>query len=374
MNWHINSWKDYVAKQQPVFKDLEKLQIVENELKNKPPIANLHRILELKNKLANIDENTIIFQAGDCAEPILNEPHNYLNEFQTLFNECEELLSKKFNNVIKIARIGGQFAKPRSSEVESKDGEVLEIYRGDVINNFEFNLEGRIPDPGKMIKGYNYSKIIYENSKDLYCSHEALLLPYEANLIREQDGIFYSSAADFLWIGNRTRFINSAQVELLKGIINPIGVKIDHNYNFEEIDNLNLNLNPKNEPGRLTFICRMGVNNIKEKLNPLLSYCKIKQYNINWMVDPMHGNTYLDKRGIKRRNLEDVIFEALYFIKELKANKLLISGLHLEISYENVKECLEKNFLDDTVYLSRCDPRLNKEQLFKFLNASLIEN
>ncbi|MBN8827682.1 MAG: 3-deoxy-7-phosphoheptulonate synthase [Sphingobacteriia bacterium] len=368
-NWNVDFESNINAKQQPIYENIDLLNEIAKKLASFQPIASFDKILTLRQKLANLNEDSFIIQGGDCAEPILNDPTTYGRKTEEFFNEITEILKAKYKKTIKIARIAGQFAKPRSQKYETINGTTFEVYKGDLINGFEFNKEDRKPDPLRMIKGYEHAKKIYDLNLDFYTSHEGLLIPYEASLIRQKDNHYYSSSGDFIWIGNKTRFINSYHIKLFSKVINPIGIKIGPSTTKEEIDFIVNKLNPNNENNKLIFISRMGVKNIHKKLPSLLKYTQKMNYNIIWICDPLHGNTYKDENDIKRRSFNDIISEVKLFFNICSDNNILPSGLHLEMTYENVSECVKQNEPNEEPYLSLCDPRLNKHQTLELLKS-----
>jgi 3-deoxy-7-phosphoheptulonate synthase len=330
--------------------------------------------------------------------------------------------------VIKVGRIAGQFAKPRSADTEKKDGLELPSYRGDMVNRPEFTPEARIPDPKNMMLGYNmaactlnllraftrggygslqrvhawnqefvaqspmgrsYDRMAKQidqaikfmetigiptdnpqiNQTQLFTSHEALLLGYEEALTRidSTTGDWYNCSAHMLWLGERTRQIDGAHVEFLRGVLNPLGVKLGPTYDLDNVKKLVEKLNPDNEAGRITLITRLGLKNVEKVLPPLLREMKREGFNIVWSCDPMHANTYTADTGHKTRNFNDILSEITCFFETHWMEGTVPGGLHIEMTGENVTECTggARNIIDEELarnYLTSCDPRLNAEQ------------
>lgn len=404
MDWEKNSWRNFRALQQPNYQDKEKLNKITNRISSLPPLVFAGEVRSLKKELARAARGeSFLLQGGDCAESFNNfNAVNIRDMFKVLLQMAIILTFHGGKSVVKVGRVAGQFAKPRSNEFQSLNGKTLPSYRGDIINGFEFDEKSRIHDPERMLKAYyqsastlnllrafsrgglanlknihswnigfikkakinqKFDKLVSELSKALefmeacglntakipslnevkfYTSHEALLLPYEEALTRVDSlsGEYYDCSAHMLWIGDRTRGVDEAHVHFLSGVKNPIGVKISSKAKLEELLNLAKILNPTNEEGRLNFIVRMGANNIEEVLPNLLNGVKKEGLNVLWSVDPMHGNTFETKSGFKTREFDKIISEVKSFFEIHKSYGTIAGGVHLEMTGANVTECM----------------------------------
>lgn len=426
-NWTLNSWKNYSILQQPNWPNENELKNVLEDLRLLPSLVFAGEIRNLTESLESLEKNnSFIIQAGNCAESFSNcngpKIHNYLRVILQMANIIQ---SKSGKNIIKIGRIAGQYSKPRSSKTEIVEGVEYEVYRGDNINDITLDDFNRTPDPKNLLKGYFYSaatlnliraftqggytelkynfdwvkhpfetevnqyiselpfKILKNNYSidnqfnDLYISHEALILDYEQAFTREDTihGGYFNTSAHTLWIGDRTRFLNSAHIEYVRGINNPIGIKIGPNYDLNELISILKEINSLNKAGRIMLIVRFGKDYISI-LSELITQVKIHELNVVWMSDPMHGNTK-SYNGTKYRDFNDVLEEFISFIKICRENFVYPGGVHLEITGEKVTECIggsEGINLDDLHknYQSKVDPQLNALQATEF--ATLISN
>ncbi|BCD61926.1 3-deoxy-7-phosphoheptulonate synthase [Nitratiruptor sp. YY08-26] len=403
MSWSPSSWRDFPIKQQPTYKDLDKLHSIEAEIKTFPPLIFAGEARELKKDLAKVAKGeAILLQGGDCAESFANfNAANIRDLFKVLLQMNMVLMYATGKPVVKIGRIAGQYAKPRSSDYEEIGGVKLPSYRGDIVNDIAFSEEAREPKPEKLLEAYyksaatlnlirayarggfadlravhkwnleflqgNELESRFEELADkitealrfmeacgvnpdntpqlkqttLYTSHEALLLNYEEALTRKDTftGDWYDCSAHFLWIGDRTRDPNGAHVEFFRGIKNPIGVKVGPSMKPHELLELIDKLNPENEPGRLTLIVRMGAEKIGELFPPLLRTVKEAGKEVVWSIDPMHGNTYKTGGGLKTRDFEKILSEVKQFIQIHKAEGTIPGGMHLEMTGSDVTEC-----------------------------------
>ncbi|MSN97088.1 3-deoxy-7-phosphoheptulonate synthase class II [Campylobacter sp. FMV-PI01] len=403
MSWNRDSWRNFNIKQQPVYLNLEELKSVEENLSTLPPLVFAGEIRSLKKELAKATMGeSFLLQGGDCAESFLKYNANSIkNMFKVILQMAVILTFAGSFPIVKVGRIAGQFAKPRSSDFEEKDGKKLPSYRGDIINDFNFDANSRIPDPNRMLKAYfqsattlnllrafsrggyanlheihrwnlgfvqrtdldeKFNKLTNEitkaldfmsacgidikntpviNETKLYTSHEALLLPYEEALTRVDSltGDWYDCSAHMLWIGERTREINDAHVHFLSGVKNPIGVKVGPNVTSSEILELCDRLNPENEAGRLNLIVRMGCEKIKQNFPKILKEVKKEGRNILWSSDPMHGNTVKASNDYKTREFDKILEEVRNFFEIHKSEGTHPGGIHLEMSGENVTEC-----------------------------------
>lgn len=428
--WTKSSWKDYTALQQPNWPNPDEVKKVLDNLSILPPLVFAGEIRSLKDLLAKaVVGDAFLLQGGDCSENFDQVTAPKIREtLKVLLQMAIVLTYAGGKPVIKVGRIAGQFAKPRSSDTETINGVTYPSYRGDMVNASEFNEDARLPNPKYMLKGYNmaactlnllraftrggyaalhrvqawnqefvvqspmgrsYNRLAKQidqairfmntigiptdipqvNQTQLFTSHEALLLGYEEALTRidSTTGDWYDCSAHMLWIGERTRQIDGAHVEFLKGVNNPLGVKVGPTYDMENIKRLIDALNPKNEPGRLTLITRLGVKNVEKVLPPLLREAKKEGYNIVWSCDPMHANTYSTEQGTKTRNFNDILAEITCFFEAHWSEGTIPGGVHFEMTGENVTECTggARNIVDEELhnnYLTSCDPRLNAEQ------------
>lgn len=402
MMWTKNSWKNYPIKQQPVYPNQEELNKVLSRLEKLPPLVFAGEVRDLQNVLAKVArKEAFLLQGGDCAESFENfGAINIRDMFKILLQMAIVLTFASGCPVVKIGRIAGQFAKPRSDDFEELNGVKLPSYRGDIINGFDFNEAARIPDPKRMLEAYyqsattlnllrgfakggladlhevhrwnlgflkknelhkQYADISEKISQALafmeacgintnntpslkevsvYTSHEALLLPYEQALTRVDSlsGEIYDCSAHMLWIGERTRGINEAHVHFLSGVKNPLGVKIGPNAKAEEVIALAHALNPNNEEGRLNIIIRMGAHNIATNLPQIFSKLKSEGLNLIYSIDPMHGNT-VKAGNFKTREFDNIMEEVRTFFELAKSEGIYAGGVHLEMTGQDVTEC-----------------------------------
>ena len=403
MTWNRDSWREFNILQQPKYPDLKELKEVEEKLKSLPPLVFAGEARSLKEELAKVcNGEAFLLQGGDCAESFTNfNANNIRDMFKVLLQMAIVLTFAGGYPVVKVGRVAGQFAKPRSSDFEEVNGIKLPSYRGDIINGFEFDEKARVPDPKRMIEAYyqsastmnllrafsrggladlhqvhkwnlgfvkkpeigeKYAKLADELTKTLsfmaacgitsantpvinqtavYTSHEALLLPYEEALTRVDSlsGEWYDCSAHMLWIGERTRGINDAHVHFLSGVKNPIGVKIGPSAKAEDVIALANKLNPENEAGRLNVIIRMGADKIGENLPKILRELKREGLNIVYSIDPMHGNTVKTSNNYKTREFDKIISEVRSFFEIHKAEGTRAGGMHLEMTGQDVTEC-----------------------------------
>ncbi len=429
-SWTKTSWRQYPAHQQPTWPDEAAVQKVLTELNHLPPLVFAGEIRSLKALLAKaVTGEAFLLQGGDCSENFSQVTAPKIREsLRVLLQMAITLTYAGGVPVIKVGRIAGQFAKPRSSDTEQVGDLVLPSYRGDMVNKADPTLESRMPNPKRMLKGYNmaastlnllraftrggfaalhrvqawnqefvsqspmgrsYERLAKQvdqairfmetigipvdapqiTQAQLYTSHEALLLEYEEALTRidSTTGGWYDCSAHMPWIGERTRQVDGAHVHFLSGVLNPIGVKVGPKYDMDEIKRLVDVLNPENEPGRLTFITRLGKDAIEKVLPPLLREMKREGRNIVWSCDPMHANTFTAGSGHKTRKFNDILSELTSFFETHWAEGTVPGGVHFELTGENVTECIggARDILDDDLnlnYQTSCDPRLNAEQ------------
>ena len=443
--WSLDSWKNKPIEQQPKYENEAELSEVEAKLQSYPPLVFAGEARNLKKILAEVSEGkAFLLQGGDCAESFSEfHPDNIRDTFRVLLQMSVILMFGSSLPVVKIGRMAGQFAKPRSSATETQDGIDLPSYRGDIINSIEFNKNMRKPDPKRLIQAYlqssstlnlirafsqggysdlrrvhgwnldfvcesrqgeKYKEIaerIAESLKfmescgikpenvpllkqtDFYTSHEALLLGYEQALTRKDStsGLWYGTSAHFLWIGDRTRQLDGAHVEFLSGLDNPIGIKVGPSMDPEELVKITDKLNPKNEPGRITLIVRMGAENIQKHLPKLIKKILVEGRNVVWVSDPMHGNTLKASNGYKTRKLDDIILEVENFFSCHSSEGTYPGGVHFEMTGQDVTECLggDQEISEEDLssrYHTFCDPRLNAKQALElsFLIADILKS
>jgi 3-deoxy-7-phosphoheptulonate synthase len=428
--WDKTSWRSFPIQQQPDWPNAGVRDDVLKKIARLPALVFAGESRSLKQSLAEaLDGRAFVLQAGDCAEdfyrchgPLIHNLLKVILQMSIILTYAGE------KKVVKIGRIAGQYAKPRSSPTEPIGDLIIPSYRGDMVNSPEPTLDARTPDPLRMLEGYfratatlnlvraftsggyasldhvhawseassnafpanrKYQKLVKGikkaidfmsaigidntspqfNQVTLYTSHEALLLEYEEALTRidTTTGDWYDTSANMLWIGDRTRQPDGAHVEFLRGVCNPIGVKIGPNHKTEDIKRLVGKLNPSNEPGRLSIITRFGFEKINLFLPPLLRAMKKEGFKIVWICDPMHGNTYTNGCTQKTRKYEDIIKEIKNFWQIHQAEGTIAGGVHLELTGDNVTECIggNRHLVDKDLqlnYQTNCDPRLNAEQ------------
>ena len=429
--WTPASWRDRPIRQVPEYPDAAKLATMEARLSRFPPLVFAGEARRLQASLAlAAGGQAFVLQGGDCAESFGDFTANVIRDtFRVLLQMAVVLTFGGAMPVVKIGRMAGQFAKPRSSETETIGGVSLPSYRGDIVNGPDFSAEARIPDPARMEVAYfqsagtlnllrafasgGYADLhevhrwnlefverspLVERYRDLaaridetlsfmgacgltsisapqiretdfYTSHEALLLPYEQALTRvdSTSGEHYACSAHFLWIGDRTRQLDGAHVEFLRGVQNPIGMKVGPGMDQEDLLRLIERLDPQNEPGRLTLIARMGADKVAEKLPPLLRAVQRAGRRVLWLCDPMHGNTVSTASKIKTRRFDAILGELLAFFDIHAAEGTVPGGAHVEMTGQDVTECvggargLSEADLGNR-YETFCDPRVNAEQ------------
>jgi 3-deoxy-7-phosphoheptulonate synthase len=429
--WSPAAWRDKPAKQLPAYPDPAALSAMEQRLGAYPPLVFAGEARRLKSALAlAADGRAFILQGGDCAESFGDFTANVIRDtFRVLLQMAVVLTFGASVPVVKMGRMAGQFAKPRSSDTETIDGETLPSYRGDIINGPEFTPLARIPDPARMETGYfqsagtlnllrafagggyadlhevhrwnldfaarsplaaryqDLSSRIDETlafmaacgmsslntpqirETDFYTSHEALLLGYEEALTRQDSltGAWYDCSAHMLWIGERTRQLDGAHVEFLRGVGNPLGCKVGPTTDASFVLELCEKLNPARIPGRLTLISRMGADHVESALRPLLRAVRDAGHPVVWACDPMHANTFTSVSGRKTRTFDDIMGEIAGFVRAHHAEGTWPGGIHVELTGDNVTECMggADKILDsqlDDRYQTVCDPRLNGRQ------------
>ncbi|MCJ7600832.1 MAG: 3-deoxy-7-phosphoheptulonate synthase class II [Desulfobulbaceae bacterium] len=428
--WTKSSWQKFTALQQPKWPDQKAYQEAVDTIAKLPPLVFAGEIRDLKKQLAAaVEGKAFLLQGGDCAEDFTHCTAPGIRELLKVILQMAVILTYAGGKpVIKVGRMAGQYAKPRSSDTEIVNGKEIASYRGDMVNSPEPTEEARRPDPQRMVKGYflaaatmnitraftkggyaalhrvhawnnefvksspmgrSYERLARNidqalhfmevigintdipqlNQALFYISHEALLLGYEEALTRQDSitGQWYDCSAHMVWIGDRTRQLDGAHVEFLRGVLNPIGMKIGPKHDITVIKKLIERLNPENEPGRMTLITRFGAKNVDKYLPPLIREIKKEGYKVVWSCDPMHGNTYTAETGLKTRNFDEILQELQCFFEIHCAEGSIPGGVHFELTGDNVTECTGggRNILDQQLqqnYLTNCDPRLNAEQ------------
>ena len=402
-SWDKSSWRTKKRRQMPEYKDSEELNKVENSLKSLPPLVFAGEVRNLKKDLAKVESGqAFLLQGGDCAESFDEFSADLIRDtFKVLLKMAVVLTFGGKKPVIKIGRMAGQFAKPRSSDFEIINGQKLPSYRGDIINDIEPTIEHRLPKPERMLKAYTQSSstlnllrafsqggfadisrvhswvlestkgqvgyqkffdlatkitnslefmsaagVNSENSDslrkvDFYTSHEALLLEYEEALCRldSTTGLPVAGSGHMIWIGDRTRQIDGAHVEFCKGVQNPIGLKCGPSTDPDELIQLCKILNPENEPGRLTLITRFGSELIIDHLPKIIKSVKNAKLRVVWSCDPMHGNTIKSSNGYKTRPFEKILAEVKTFFKIHMSEGTFPGGIHVEMTGKDVTEC-----------------------------------
>jgi 3-deoxy-7-phosphoheptulonate synthase len=441
--WTPASWRGKAIAQAPVYQDLEALAQAEAMLAQNPPLVFAGEVRQLKHRLAQVSQGkAFLLQGGDCAESFKEFSAVKIRDtFRVILQMAVILTFAGQVPVVKVGRMAGQFAKPRSSDVETRDGVSLPSFRGDIINDIAFTPEAREPNAARMVQGYHQSaatlnllrafsqggyadlhevhRWTLEFIKDdplgerytalanrindclgfmaacgltseaspaireteFYVSHEALLLPYEEHLTRTDStsGDFYACSGHMLWIGYRTAQLEGAHVEFLRGVQNPLGLKVGTGTDVEGLLRLCDILNPKNEAGRLTLISRMGADNVESHLPKLVQAIQKEGKQVVWSCDPMHGNTHTAQSGYKTRRFNSILAEVKRFFAVHQAEGTHAGGVHFELTGQDVTECVGglsevTDALLGERYETACDPRLNAHQSLElaFLLAEYI--
>ncbi|MFM5929485.1 MAG: class II 3-deoxy-7-phosphoheptulonate synthase [Novosphingobium sp.] len=442
-NWNPDSWKAKEARHLPAYGDADELAAVEKTLTSYPPLVFAGEARALKADLAEVAEGRgFLLQGGDCAESFAEfHPDNIRDTFRVLLQMAVVMTFASKQPVVKVGRMAGQFAKPRSAPTESANGLELPSYFGDIINGIEFDPATRRNDPQRMVQAYGQSAATlnllrafshggYANLRQVhkwtldfmgrspwaakfaevsdrigealdfmqacgidpqtvpqlqgtsfYTSHEALLLPYEQALTRRDSltGDWYDCSAHMLWIGDRTRFDNSAHVEFLRGVGNPIGMKCGPSLEPDALLRLLDELNPGREAGRITLISRFGHDKVETGLPALVRAVKREGHSVVWSCDPMHGNVIKSPSGYKTRPFDRILAEVRGFFAVHRAEGTHAGGIHIEMTGQNVTECTggAMGITDEALadrYHTHCDPRLNAAQSLElaFLIAEML--
>jgi len=442
--WTPDSWRARPIEQSPAFTDAAALAEVERQLAGYPPLVFAGEARKLKKALGKAQAGqSFLLQGGDCAESFAEHSADNIRDFFRVFLQMAVVMTfAAASPIVKVGRVAGQFAKPRSSDTETVDGVTLPAYRGDIVNDIEFNAESRKPDPRRQLEAYRQSAATlnllrafanggYANlenahrwmlgfvkdsplsgryqeladritetlgfmraigldaeahpelrATDFYTSHEALLLGYEQAMTRldSTSGEYYATSGHMLWIGDRTRQPGGAHIEYARGIRNPIGLKCGPSLNPDELIRLIDALDPSQEAGRLTLICRFGADKVEASLPPLVRAVQREGRKVLWVCDPMHGNTIKTSTGYKTRPTDRIVSEIRSFFAVHRAEGSYAGGVHLEMTGKNVTECtggaraISEMDLRDR-YHTYCDPRLNAEQAIEvaFLVAGLLK-
>ncbi|NGO71155.1 3-deoxy-7-phosphoheptulonate synthase class II [Streptomyces sp. SB3404] len=424
----VQTWRDLPAAQQPDWPDREALRGVIAELESYPPLVFAGECDQLRSRLGAVARGeAFLLQGGDCAEAFDQVSAEHIrNKLKTLLQMGAVLTYAGAVPVVKVGRIAGQYSKPRSKPTETRDGVTLPSYRGDSVNGFEFTAEARRPDPERLKRMYHasastlnlvrafttggyadlrqvhaWNQDFVKNSPsgqryealareidqalkfmracgtdpeelrtvEFYSSHEALLLDYESALTRvdSRSGELYDVSGHMVWIGERTRQLDGAHVEFASRVRNPVGVKLGPTTTSEEALELIERVDPGREPGRLTFITRMGADKIRDRLPELVEKVTASGAPVAWICDPMHGNTFEAASGHKTRRFDDVLDEVKGFFEVHKSLGTHPGGIHMELTGDDVTECVgggDEIFVDDLHqrYETACDPRLNRSQ------------
>jgi 3-deoxy-7-phosphoheptulonate synthase len=441
--WSPDTWQTKAKHQMPTYANTQALQDVTQRLQELPPLVFAGEARALKKQLAKVAKGeAFLLQGGDCAETFKDFSAVQIRDtFRILLQMAVVLTYSGRVPVVKVGRMAGQFAKPRSSDVETRQGVSLPSFRGDLINGFDFTEEARQPDAQRMIQGYHQSAAtlnllrafsqggyadlhevhrwtldfikddpLYDKyneladrigdclafmeacgltadqapmikETDFYVSHEALLLPYEESLTRVDSttGEWYGCSGHMLWIGYRTAQLDGAHLEFLRGVQNPLGLKVGLGTEVDQLLKICDVLNPTNEAGRLTLISRMGEGNVQAHLPKLIEAIQREGRSVVWICDPMHGNTHTSESGFKTRRFDSILSEVRDFFEVHQTLGTHAGGVHFELTGQDVTECIggTVNVLDEdlgTRYETACDPRLNANQSLElaFLISDLL--
>lgn len=427
--WNPLSWNSKEIEQLPVYPDTDKLQHSYNELKSLPPLITSWEIEALKDKLAQAAEGkAFLLQGGDCAETFDScNSVKLVNTLKVMLQMSFILIHEMGIPIVRVGRVAGQYAKPRSSDYEVVDGEKMLNYRGDLINSFAAEVEARLPDPTRLVEAYQkaalslnflralsdegfadlqhpeqwelnfmqnneyyeeYEQMVSSINKaikfmdaitpnkintshkvDFYTSHEALNLFYESaqtRMVPRKEG-WFNLSAHMVWLGNRTQQLDGAHIEYLKGIRNPIGIKVGPPFDIDNVIAMLDTINPTHEAGKIVLITRMGHDNVAKYLPSYIRTIKKSGHPVVWSCDPMHGNTYSTGANVKTRRFNDILKEIKETFSVHRSEGSNLGGVHLELTGDNVTECVGgANGLNEdglsSNYETYCDPRLNYEQ------------
>lgn len=427
--WSPESWRAKPIQQQPEYPDAAHLNRVEQTLAGYPPLVFAGEARELRRQFAEVTQGrAFLLQGGDCAESFAEFSAAKIRDtFKVLLQMAIVMTFAAGCPVVKVGRMAGQFAKPRSSGSETIDGVTLPAYRGDIVNGIGFDVASRVPDPERLLQAYHqataslnllrafaqggfadlhqvhqwnldfiansalaekYHQLAGRIDETLafmravgmdsapqlretsfFTAHEALLLNYEEAFVRRDSltGRWYDCSAHMLWIGDRTRQLDGAHIEFMRGIENPIGVKVGPSMDPDELIRLIDTLNPDNDPGRLNLIVRMGADKVEAHFPRLLRKVKEEGRQVLWSSDPMHGNTIKASSGYKTRDFAQILSEVRQFFVVHQAEGTYAGGIHIEMTGQNVTECIggSRPITEDGLsdrYHTHCDPRMNADQ------------
>ena len=423
----LDYWRELPIKQQPAWPDADAVAAASRTIASFPPLVFAGEVDDLRSKLARAASGqAFLLQGGDCAETFAGATAEQIkNRVKTILQMAVVLTYGASMPIVKMGRMAGQFAKPRSSDMETRGDLTLPAYRGDIVNGYDFTPDSRVADPQRLVQGYhtavstlnlvraftqggfadlrevhrwnqgfarNPANARYEllardidraikfmeaagadfdelRRVDFYTGHEGLLMDYERPMTRidSRTGTPYNTSAHFLWIGERTRDLDGAHVDYFSRVRNPIGVKLGPTTSADDMERLIDPLDPDREPGRLTFITRMGAGTVRDALPPLLEAITAMDATPLWVSDPMHGNGLTTPNGYKTRRFDDVVDEVKGFFEAHRAAGTHPGGIHIELTGDDVTECLGGSEQIDeatlaTRYESLCDPRLNHMQ------------
>jgi 3-deoxy-7-phosphoheptulonate synthase len=423
----LDYWRELPIKQQPEWPDAAAVAAASRQIASFPPLVFAGEVDDLRGKLASAAAgNAFLLQGGDCAETFAGATAEQIkNRVKTILQMAVVLTYGASMPIVKMGRMAGQFAKPRSTDTETRGDVTLPAYRGDIVNGYDFTAESRTPDPARLVQGYHTAvstlnlvraftqggfadlrqvhswnrgfaanpankryEILardidraikfmeaagadFEELKrvDFYASHEGLLMDYERPMTRidSRTGTPYNTSAHFLWVGERTRDLDGAHIDYFSRVRNPLGVKLGPSTSPDDMLRLIDKLDPNREPGRLTFITRMGAGKVRDALPPLLEAIKGHEATPLWVSDPMHGNGLTTSTGYKTRRFDDVVDEVKGFFEAHRSAGTHPGGIHIELTGDDVTECLGgSEHIDEatlaTKYESLCDPRLNHMQ------------
>ncbi|HEX6916538.1 MAG TPA: 3-deoxy-7-phosphoheptulonate synthase class II [Phycicoccus sp.] len=418
---------DLPAAQQPAWPDPEALAEAVSTLAGYPPLVFAGECDVLRDRMAAVSRGeAFVLQGGDCAETFASATaDNIRDRVKTILQMAAVLTYGASMPVVKVGRMAGQYAKPRSSDHETREGVTLPAYRGDMVNDFEFTPQSRTPDPGRLVQAYhrssatlnlvrafttggfadlrhvhdwnkgfvaNAANVRYERlardidkamrfmqacgadfeamrTTEFFSAHEALVLDYERPLTRvdSRTGDLYDTSGHFIWVGERTRDLDGAHVDFVSRVKNPVGVKVSADASVDDLLRLVDVIDPERSPGRLTFITRMGAGRVREALPAIVEKVTASGAQVSWVCDPMHGNTFSSASGFKTRDFEDVVEEVRGFFEVHRGLGTHPGGIHVELTGNDVTECIggSEKILDadlGTRYESVCDPRLNHQQ------------
>jgi 3-deoxy-7-phosphoheptulonate synthase len=437
----LDYWRTLPIKQQPAWSDPEAVGAASAEIATLPPLVFAGEVDLLRERLARAASGqAFLLQGGDCAETFAGATADAIrNRVKTILQMAVVLTYGASMPIVKMGRMAGQFAKPRSSDTETRGEVTLPAYRGDIVNGYDFTPESREADPRRLVQGYHtsastlnliraftqggfadlrmvhswnrgfaanpanqrYEGLAREIDKairfmeaagadfdelkrvEFYSSHEGLLMDYERPMTRidSRTGTPYNTSAHFLWVGERTRDLDGAHVDYFSRVRNPIGIKLGPSTTPDVMERLIDKLDPEREPGRITFITRMGAEKIRDALPPLLDAIKGMDANPLWVTDPMHGNGVTTPTGYKTRRFDDIVDEVKGFFESHRAAGTHPGGMHVELTGDDVTECLGGSEMIDeatlaTRYESLCDPRLNHMQSLElaFLVAEMLRS